>query len=87
MKSLSARDDGGASLSGGLDLIETAAQSGLVECLLSMLSSMQAIQHPRAAERGELVPEKEQETSFPRKPVYLGYRSDVVAGTERSGAL
>ncbi|KAK9816619.1 hypothetical protein WJX72_002828 [[Myrmecia] bisecta] len=80
-----ARDDGGAALSGGLDLAAELHAAGGVQLLLAMLKALTPIRSgvasrtapPQQAEPAQAL--REAASCFPPRLPYPGFRSDLVA--------
>lgn len=86
VRDLAGRDDGGAALAGGVDLVQALLSAGLVRLLLSMLKALRPISQKAAAAGGEPLPTADlapmlalQSAAFPYDQPYFGYRSDVLA--------
>ena len=91
LRAVSARDDGGAALAGGSDLVEALRSQGLVRTLLGMLTRLQPITTPgRQPREGDdargtpvIAPSLSGTAACPPWPTiqpYEGYRSDLVSG-------
>lgn len=92
LKDLFALDDGGARLAAGENLGSVLCRHGLVALLLSFLVALGPIKsRSRAAAPSEPGPSQsfgslvvasitETAQSFPKRPPYLGFRTDIVAG-------
>ena len=93
MRAITARDDGGAALADGLDLVSTMTDDGVPQMLLAMLARLAPIQpsggRPRPADdaRGPPIPQPGIATEtapgdaqWPAQMPFRGYRGDVVAG-------
>lgn len=95
LKELFALDDGGTNVASGRNLGTALCRKGLVPLLLSFLVALGPIKRPNGAapcEGGQPQEISTQERAlnesitttaagFPRRPPYLGFRTDIVAGS------
>ncbi len=100
MRSVTARDDGGAALADGADLAPVLLDAGVVQMLLAMLARLAPIQpsgnRPRSPDdaRGPDIPQPgvvlttaSDAAQWPARAPYRGYRGDLVAGAQRPGHI
>ena len=88
LRDLAARDDGGAALAGGGDLVAELAAAGGVRALLAALRALGPVRDARRRDAGDPAAEfagvapalREEAARFACDPPYEGYRTDLLSG-------